>query len=98
MDGLRIAHRSDGLQDCAVPEKISQKSVRTRLNAVRTVCNQSPFLSRFRVSFKPINRGLQACKLYEFCNELHSALRGCLGRIEDLLALKPLPVCAQVFV
>jgi hypothetical protein len=34
----------------------------------------------------------------EFDREFHSALSGCLGRIEDLLALKPLPVCAQVFV
>jgi hypothetical protein len=34
----------------------------------------------------------------EFGGEFHSALRGCLGRIEDPLALKSLPVCAQVFV
>jgi hypothetical protein len=34
----------------------------------------------------------------EFGGEFHSALRECLGRIEDLLALKQLPVCAQVFV
>jgi hypothetical protein len=34
----------------------------------------------------------------EFNSEFHSTLRGCLGRIEDLLALKPLLVCAQVFV
>jgi hypothetical protein len=33
----------------------------------------------------------------EFGGELYSALRGCLGRIEDLLDLKPFPVCAQVF-
>jgi hypothetical protein len=30
----------------------------------------------------------------EFGGEFHSALRGCLRRIEDPLALKPLPVCA----
>jgi len=34
----------------------------------------------------------------EFDSEFHSSLRGCLGKIEDLLALKPVPVCAQVFV
>jgi hypothetical protein len=34
----------------------------------------------------------------EFDSEFHSALRGCLGRIEDLLGLKPVPMCAQVFV
>jgi hypothetical protein len=34
----------------------------------------------------------------EFDSEFHSSLRGCLGRIEDHLALKPVPVCAQVFV
>jgi hypothetical protein len=34
----------------------------------------------------------------EFSGEFHSALRGCLGRIEDPLALKPLQVCAQVYV
>jgi hypothetical protein len=34
----------------------------------------------------------------EFDSELHSALKGYLGRIEDLLALKAVPVCAQVFV
>jgi hypothetical protein len=34
----------------------------------------------------------------EFDNEFHSALRGWSGRIEDPLALKPLPVCAQLFV
>jgi hypothetical protein len=34
----------------------------------------------------------------ELDNEFHSVLRGCLGRIEDLLALKPLPVCAKLFV
>jgi hypothetical protein len=34
----------------------------------------------------------------EFDSEFDSALRGCLGRIEDLLALKPVPVCVQVFV
>jgi hypothetical protein len=34
----------------------------------------------------------------EFGGEFHSALRGCLGRNEDLLALKPVLVCAQVFV
>jgi hypothetical protein len=34
----------------------------------------------------------------EFDSEFHSALRWCLGRIEDPLALKPVPVCAQVFV
>jgi hypothetical protein len=33
----------------------------------------------------------------EFGDEFHSASRRCLGRIEDLLALKPMPVCAQVF-
>jgi hypothetical protein len=33
----------------------------------------------------------------EFDSEFHSALKGCLGRIKDLLALKPVPVCAQVF-
>jgi hypothetical protein len=33
----------------------------------------------------------------EFDREFHSALRERLGRIEDLLALKTLPVCAQVF-
>jgi len=33
----------------------------------------------------------------EFGGEFHSALRGCLRRIEDLLALKPVPVYAQVF-
>jgi hypothetical protein len=31
----------------------------------------------------------------EFGGEFHRALRGCLGRIEDLLALKMLPVCAR---
>jgi hypothetical protein len=31
----------------------------------------------------------------EFGGEFHSALRGCLGRIEDPLALKPLPMCAR---
>jgi hypothetical protein len=31
-------------------------------------------------------------------SEFYSALRGCLGRIEDPLALKSVPVCAQVFV
>jgi hypothetical protein len=34
----------------------------------------------------------------EFDSEFHSALKGCIGRIDDLLALKPVPVCAQVFV
>jgi hypothetical protein len=34
----------------------------------------------------------------EFGGEFHSALRGCLERFEDLLALKPLLVCAQLFV
>jgi hypothetical protein len=34
----------------------------------------------------------------EFDGEFHSALRGCFGRIEDPLALKLVPVCAQVFV
>jgi hypothetical protein len=34
----------------------------------------------------------------EFDIEFHSALRGCLGRIEDPLALKPFLVCAQLFV
>jgi len=34
----------------------------------------------------------------EFGGEFHRALIGCLGRIEDLLALKPLQVCVQVFV
>jgi hypothetical protein len=34
----------------------------------------------------------------EFDNEFHSTLRGCLGRMEDPLALKPLLVCAQLFV
>jgi hypothetical protein len=34
----------------------------------------------------------------EFGGEFHSALRGCLRRTEDLLALKPVPVYAQVFV
>jgi hypothetical protein len=34
----------------------------------------------------------------EFGGEFHNAFRGCLGRIKDLLALKPLPVCAQLFV
>jgi len=34
----------------------------------------------------------------EFSGEFHSALRGCLGRIVDPLALKPVSVCAQVFV
>jgi hypothetical protein len=33
----------------------------------------------------------------EFNNEFHSALRGCLEIIEDPLALKPVPVCAQLF-
>jgi hypothetical protein len=33
----------------------------------------------------------------EFDSEFHNVLRGCLGRIEDPLALKPLPVCAQLF-
>jgi hypothetical protein len=28
----------------------------------------------------------------EFGGEFHSALRGCLRRIEDLLGLKPVPV------
>jgi len=31
----------------------------------------------------------------KFGGEFHSALRGCLGRIEDPLALKPLPVCSR---
>jgi hypothetical protein len=31
----------------------------------------------------------------EFGGEFHSALRGCLGRIKDSLALKPLSVCAD---
>jgi hypothetical protein len=30
----------------------------------------------------------------EFDSEFHRVLIGCLRRIEDLLALKPLPVCA----
>jgi hypothetical protein len=34
----------------------------------------------------------------EFDSEFHSALRGCLRRIEDPLAVKQLPVCAQLFV
>jgi hypothetical protein len=34
----------------------------------------------------------------EFNSEFHSALKGCLGRIEDLLAIKSLRVCAQLFV
>jgi len=34
----------------------------------------------------------------EFGSEFHSALRGCLERIEDPLALKPFPICAQLFV
>jgi hypothetical protein len=34
----------------------------------------------------------------EFGGKFHSALRGCLGRMEDPLTLKPMPVCAQVFV
>jgi hypothetical protein len=34
----------------------------------------------------------------EFDSEFQSALKWCLGRIENLLALKPLPVCAQPFV
>jgi hypothetical protein len=34
----------------------------------------------------------------EFDSEFHSALRQCLGRVEDSLALKPVSVCAQVFV
>jgi hypothetical protein len=34
----------------------------------------------------------------EFGGEFHSALRECLGRIEDPLALKPLLVCPQLFV
>jgi hypothetical protein len=34
----------------------------------------------------------------EFDKKFHSALKGCLGRIEDPLALKPVLVCAQVFV
>jgi hypothetical protein len=34
----------------------------------------------------------------EFDSEFHSALRGCLGRIEDPLALKLVLVCAQLFV
>jgi hypothetical protein len=34
----------------------------------------------------------------EFDSEFRSTLRGCLGRIEDPLTLKPVPVCAQVFV
>jgi hypothetical protein len=34
----------------------------------------------------------------EFDSEFHCALRGSLGRIKDPLALKPLPVCAQLFV
>jgi hypothetical protein len=33
----------------------------------------------------------------KFSGEFLSALRGCLGRMEDPLALKPLPVCAQLF-
>jgi hypothetical protein len=32
----------------------------------------------------------------EFDSEFHSVLRGCLGRIEDPLALKLLPVCSSV--
>jgi hypothetical protein len=28
-------------------------------------------------------------------SEFHSVLIGCFGRIEDSLALKPLPVCAR---
>jgi hypothetical protein len=32
----------------------------------------------------------------EFDSEFHSALRGGLRRIEDPLALMPVPVCAQV--
>jgi hypothetical protein len=31
----------------------------------------------------------------EFDRKFHSALRGCLERIEDPLALKPLPVCVK---
>jgi hypothetical protein len=31
----------------------------------------------------------------EFGGEFHSTLRRCLGRIEDPLALKPLPVSAR---
>jgi hypothetical protein len=31
----------------------------------------------------------------EFSGEVHSALRGCLRRIEDPLALKPLSVCVR---
>jgi hypothetical protein len=31
----------------------------------------------------------------EFGDEFHSALKGCLGRIKDPLALKLLPVCAN---
>jgi hypothetical protein len=31
----------------------------------------------------------------KFGGEFHSVLRGCLGRIEDPLALKPLPVCSR---
>jgi hypothetical protein len=34
----------------------------------------------------------------EFGGEFHSALRGCLRRMEDPLALKPLLVYAQLFV
>jgi hypothetical protein len=34
----------------------------------------------------------------EFASEFDSALRGYLERIEDSLALKLLPVCAQLFV
>jgi hypothetical protein len=33
----------------------------------------------------------------EFDSEFHCFLRGCLGRIEDPLALKLLLVCAQPF-
>jgi hypothetical protein len=33
----------------------------------------------------------------EFDRDFCSALRGCLVRIEDLLAFKPVPVWAQVF-
>jgi hypothetical protein len=34
----------------------------------------------------------------EFDSEFHSASRGCLGRMEDRIALKLLPVCAELFV
>jgi hypothetical protein len=41
-------HSTDGHQNCAVSERRSQKTVRTRLTSIRMVSSQSPILSRFR--------------------------------------------------